>query len=236
MLLLIGTLCAGLVSAQTLKEVATRNLEARGGEKRIRAIETARFTGTMLVGGATEAEFTMEWQRPDHFRLEFLLGGQSGVQAFDGETAWIFMPFLGMPAPQVIPAEQAKSVVEQMDIIDGPFIDLDKKGIELELMGKQDHDGTRAYQVRVTRSGGSTDDHFFDAESFLEVRRENASGSIEFGDYREVGGVHFPHRIEQKAATEGPGQSITIKQVEFNIDIADGRFAMPPPPAAVKED
>lgn len=226
--LLCAAICAGPLHAQTLQEIEKKNLAARGGEQAIRAVKTARFAGTMTMGGEVETPFTMEWKRPGKFRLEFTLGGQTGVQAFDGETAWVHLPFLGMPEPRVVPPEQTSGILEQLDLIDGPFIDTAKRGLKLELVGKQEEGPTGpAFKVKVEREGGATTYHYFDAQSFLEVRRDSGDRSVTFGEYGDADGLRFPHLFETAAGAEAAGQSVRLTEVKLNVDISDARFEMP---------
>jgi hypothetical protein len=52
------------------------------------------------------------------------------------------------------------------------------------------------------------------------------------GDYKEVGGLMVAHSIENGVKGSPQKQKIVIEKVEFNVPIADSRFAMPAKPAA----
>ncbi|HYO14413.1 MAG TPA: hypothetical protein VE685_14550, partial [Thermoanaerobaculia bacterium] len=62
-------------------------------------------------------------------------------------------------------------------------------------------------------------------------------GETMLGNYKEVGGVIFPHSMEQKAAGMPGGMVMTIEKIEVNPDLPTDRFTMPKveKPEAVKQ-
>ena len=100
----LGSLYAGPGAAQSLAEVLGKHYEAIGGLDAWQAIESMKASGTMvLMGGAMQAPITIMQKRPAKSRVEFTVQGMQGVQAYDGETAWIQMPFMGSPDPEPAP-------------------------------------------------------------------------------------------------------------------------------------
>ncbi len=234
--LVLTAFLVGPLAAADLNEIIQQNIEARGGLEKIQAINSVRATGTMtMMGGQMEAPFTWEWKRPNKFRLEFKIQGQSGIQGYDGETAWMHMPFMGKADPEVLPEEAAKEVEDQSDMIDGPFIDSEEKGYTLEYMGEEEVDGTPALKIKVTNKHGDVTYTFLDAEYFLTIKeegkRKQGETEIEFesilGDYKDVEGLIMPHSIEARPKGAPEGQTITIDLFEFGVELDDERFAMP---------
>ena len=72
-------------------------------------------TGTMTMGPGIEAPFTWYWKRPHMLRVEFTLQGQTGIQAFDGTTGWMYMPFMGKTEPEKMPDDLLSNVEDQSD-------------------------------------------------------------------------------------------------------------------------
>ena len=226
------------VAALTVDEVIAKNLEARGGKDKIAAVQSARFTGTMTMGAGGEgmaAPLVLEWKRPNRVRMEFTLQGMTGVQAFDGKAGWALMPFLGKHEPEPMTAEELEGVADMGDLLDGPLYDYAAKGHQVELVGQEEIDGTRAYTLKLTKKNGDVVTMFLDAETFLEIRTVGKSTrrgrEIEFessqGDYRAVGGVLFPHKLEQRVKGAPGGSTIAVDKIELDIDLADSHFAMP---------
>jgi len=166
----------------------------------------------------------------------------TGIQAYDGEVGWQVMPFMGKTDPEKMSAEQLEQMEEQADF-DGALIDWAGKGHQAELVGKDEVEGTAVYTVKLTKKNGNVEVHFLDAEYFLPIKTE---GTTDFqgveteyessvGDYKEVGGVLWPHSFEQKAKGAPAGQVITIEEIAINSDISDDRFKMPEPVAQPAE-
>jgi outer membrane lipoprotein-sorting protein len=229
-----GAVLAVPAQAQSLDEVLNNYYEAIGGVDAWKAIQSMKATGMMQVGPGIEAPFTMTAKRPNKVRIDFTFQGMTGTQAYDGETAWMLMPFMGQTAPEVMPEEDAKDLEEQADI-EGILVDWESKGHQVEYIGLEETEGTQAHKLKITLKWGDTQFYFLDAEYFVpikvEVSREMRGTVVEYetiiSDYKEVGDVIMAHSIESKPKGAPAGQVITIQQVEINIEIDDSTFAMP---------
>lgn len=236
---------AASAAAETADDVIARNIAARGGMEKIKAIQSVDMK---IKANQQGLEFPgkLEWKRPDKVRLEMTIQGKTMVQAYDGKTAWAIMPFLGSPDPQAMPADEAKDMVEQADM-DGPIVDYKAKGNTVELVGREDVEGSPADKLKVTWKNGDVTYVYVDVESGLAVkettRRKQKGSEIEIDSYmtnfKPVEGVLFPFAIENKVQGKSIGQ-FTIEDVKPNVAIDDAAFAMPAPaakpaPAAEKE-
>lgn len=233
-LLLASVLCASVAWAEeSLEDVLAANYEALGGKEKIQAVKSARFTGKMS-GGMMEMPFTIEWKRPGKFRLEFVIQGQTGIQASNGDSFWMYMPIMGKTDPEVMPEEQSKELAHFQHFVDGPFMTAEEVGSTLELMGKEDVEGSEAYRIKRTEDDGDVTYHFLDTEYFLEIKQEakrtQGEDEIEIevavGDYKEIGDLIFAHYMEQKAKGQPAGQVFTFDKIELDVDIDDSRFEM----------
>ncbi len=234
-LTLAGALLASPVAAQDLGEVLDNYYEAVGGLDAWQSVQSMRATGKMAMGGTgIEAPFTVVTKRPDKIRLEFTFQGMTGIQAFDGETAWMVMPFMGSTDPEVMPEDIAKQFKDEGDV-DGPLMGWKESGHQVELIGKEETEGTAAYKIKVTKKDGDVEYYFLDAEYFIPIRVESSSEiqgrtvdiEVVLSDYKEVDGLMVAHSIEQREKGAPSGQVITIEQVELNVDIDDSTFTMP---------
>ena len=232
--LALAALVAVPASAQTLDEILARNLKAKGGLDKMKAAQTIRMTGTMTVGPGMEAPFVMEMKRPNMMRMEFTLQGMTGVQAFDGKTGWQLMPFSGRKDPEPLPEDALKQVEEQADF-DGPLVDYKAKGHALELVGKEKVEGSDAYKLKLMLKNGDVRYIFLDADQYLEVRTEgktnirgtDVEAESTIGDYKEVGGLMFPHALESGQKGSPQKMKMTSQKIELNVPIDDARFKMP---------
>ncbi len=237
-LCLAAALVAGAVGAEemNLDQLLSAHFDALGGADKLQAVESAKITGNMAMGPGMEVPFTMVFARPENMRLEFTMQGMTAVQAYDGETAWSIMPFMGKTDPEVMADDQAKTIKEQADF-DGPLMNWQDKGHQVELMGLEETEGTEAYKLKVTLANGDVRYHYLDSEYFIIIKQEGKTmmqgTEIEFetilSDYKEVDGLMFAHSIEnrQKGAPEGQGQVISFDIIELGADVSDDMFAMP---------
>ena len=216
----------------SLDQVIDNHYEALGGLDKIKSIVSRRMVGRMTMQPGGEAAFTLLSKRPAKARMEITVQGQTGIQAFDGESAWMFMPFMGQTAPEAMPSEMANSMREEADF-DGPLVDYQQKGHTLALLGPDEVEGTPTYKLELTHRNGEVTTYHLNAESFLPIRTES-DRSVQgmqlhvetiLGDYREVNGMMIPHSIQ--VIQDMGSQTLTIEQIEHNIEIDDAQFVMP---------
>lgn len=230
--LIVIVLLALTVSAQTLDEILKKYYEARGGYEKIKAIQTTKLSGKQMVQGL-EIPFTIQQKRPNMFRADATLQGQTIIQAYDGKTAWILNPLTGSTDPIVLPEEQAKRIVEQAEF-DGPLFDFKEKGHTVELIGKEDMEGTPVYKLKITLKDGDIRYYFLDVEYFLELKVASKfkQGETEIdvetflSDYKDVNGQMVAHAVESKRGGTTISQ-ITLETVEFDVPVDDSIFVMP---------
>ena len=246
-IVLVSLLVAAAAGAETADDVIAKFVTARGGMEKIKAIQSLDMT---IKANQQGVEFPgkLEWKRPDKMRLEMTIQGKTMVQAYDGKTAWTVMPILGSPDPQVMSADDAKDVIEQADM-DGPLVDYKAKGNTVELVGKEDVDGSPAWKLKLTLKNGDISYVYIDTETGLGVKetskRKQQGSEIEIDSYltnfKPVEGVLFPFSIENKVAGKSMGQ-FTIDSVKANVPMEDKSFLMPaasakpaPPPEKDKK-
>lgn len=225
--------------AQGVEDVLARHYEAIGGLERWKSLESLRFSGKLIMSAAgMEAPFTMVAARPGKARMEFTFQGMTGIQATDGETAWMLMPFMGQTTAQEMPAAQARSFKQDADV-DGPLVGYEESGHQVELLGTEEVEGNETYKIEVTYPGGAVRHYYLDAERYLPVKIEDTRPvqggevSVEqsLGEYREVGGLILAHtiRLTSPGIPGGP-QVLRVERVELNVPVEDSVFAMPEAP------
>jgi outer membrane lipoprotein-sorting protein len=220
--------------AQTVDEILDKNAAARGGWDKLRALKAYKMTGKMAMGGGMEAPFIMIKSRPENVRMEFTVQGMTGIQAYDGTTGWMVMPFMGKKDPETMTGDMLKDVKEQADF-DGPMVDYKKKGNTVELLGKEEIEGTPAYKLKLTTKAGDETIIYVDADSFLEIKMQakrkiqgqEMETETSLGNYQEFNGMLFPMSIEMKPKGAPSGQTITISKIEIDPAVDAQLFGMP---------
>ncbi len=232
--LLVAGLAGAAVQAQTADEIIAKNIEARGGKDKIKAVQSIRMTGKIAMGQGMEAPILMEVARPNKLRMEFTMQGMTGIQAYDGKTGWSVMPFMGKKDAETMSAEEIKQTEDQADL-DGMLVDYKEKGHQIEYVGKEDVEGTPAHKLKVTKKNGDVVNVYIDAESYMDikeagkvnVRGQEIENEVTFGDFKPVEGVIYPFSMEQKPKGAPAGTMITISKIEVNPALDASRFSMP---------
>lgn len=229
--------CSLSLSAQTLDEVLAKINDAKGGVAKIKSVNTIIRSGKAIMGGGQmKMDFSSLEQRPNKTRQDITIQGVKATPAaFDGKVAWRVMPMMGVKDPQQMSKEETEEMAEQADI-DGETVDYQAKGLKLELLGKEDVEGSPAYKIKITRKNGNTATDFYDAESYLLVKRTSKTknpqtgGELEsetlFSDYRKVEGVTMSFQQESRFGGKTQMQIVTDK-VELNKPLDDKMFMMP---------
>jgi outer membrane lipoprotein-sorting protein len=222
-------------SAQTVDDVIKKSIEAKGGIQKIKAIKTVKVTAKVIQGGI-EIPIIIQQKRPHFVRVDVTFQGKSQSMAYDGESGWKTDPFQGSPDPEKIAGDDLKQAEEQADM-DGPLVDYKEKGHTVELVGKEDMEGTPAYKLKLTLKNGDVRNIYLDAENYLELKvnmkRKTPGGEIEVdqyvGNYKPVNGVMFAFSLESKVKGQTAAQ-ITIDKIETDVAIDDSLFKMPAKP------
>jgi outer membrane lipoprotein-sorting protein len=230
-----AALLALSASAQTADELIDKSIKARGGLEKLKAVQAMKLTGKMKMG-PIEAPFTVLKKRPENIRIEFTIQGMTGVQAYDGSTGWTLMPFLGKKDPEAMSADALKDFKDEADF-DGPTVEYKKKGNKVELLGREDVQGTPAYKLKVTTREGNETIVYLDSKSYLDIKAvskhdiegEEMEEETTLGDYKDVGGLLFPFSIESHVkGHDEMARSITVEKVDLNPGAVDAAvFHMP---------
>lgn len=222
------------VQAQTAEELVNKNIEARGGIEKIKAIKSMRITGKLIAGGGFTAATMQENQRPNLVRETFSLQGMTAVTAYDGATGWQIQPFGGKKDPELMGEDDLKDLLLDADF-DGPLVDYKEKGNTVEFMGHDVVDGDDALRLKVTLKDGDIIYYFLDPDTYLEIRKEVQEfirGSVretvlEMGSYKPVAGVMYSYSISQGSKANPAQQTTAVEKIEVNINIDPADFAVP---------
>lgn len=227
---------SGLVaSSQTAEELVNKNIEARGGMEKIKAIQTIRITGKLVAPGGFTAQISQENMRPNFVRTTFTLQGMTAVQAYDGTTGWRTRPFGGRKDPQLMGEDDMRDLLIESDF-DGPLVDYKAKGNTVEYLGHDTVDGDDALRLKVTLKNGDIIYYYLDPDAYLEIRRETQEfirGSVrehasEMGSYKPVAGVMFPFSMASGSKNDPTSWSTTtIDKIEVNVPLENSEFAVP---------
>jgi hypothetical protein len=234
-ILLTAVCCLSVCAqAQTAAELIEKNIQAKGGIDKIKAIKSVRMTGKLSGGGGFTAIVGAETQRPNLVRETVSLQGMTAITAYDGTTGWQIQPFGGKKDPQLMGEDDLRDLQLDADF-DGPLVDCKEKGNTVEYLGHDTVDGDDALRLKVTLKDGDIIYYYLDPDTYLEIRKEVQEfirGSMresvsEMGSYKPVAGVMFPFSISQGSKSNPAESTTTIEKIEVNVAIDPSDFAVP---------
>lgn len=234
----IIVLCAAAAAQQpprpslTAEQVIEKSIQASGGRQAMEKLSSTHAKGTMEFK-PMDMRGTVEiyGKAPNKQLVVTLIEGVGEIrQGFDGQVAW------GQGAAGDI-TEIGGAALE--DLKRSATFNAPLKWREIfpkaELAGEETVGGRKAYVLKLTTAAGKLVTHYYDAETFYLLRdmgiRETPQGAMEitadFSDYREVGGIKVPFRINQVMPMAEI--VITISEMQNNIAIPDSQFSKPAP-------
>jgi hypothetical protein len=232
MLAAILLVLSSTASAQTVDDLVAKNIEARGGLAKLKAIDSVRIERT-VAAVFTDIDIVIYKKRPNLYRSE-QKAKDSATPTIRGfsDTAW-------ESAGGKTGVREGAGAVEQREIdadFDGFLVDYRDKGHTIVLEGKQKLGPTEVYKLKVTMKSGAERIVYLDAATYLEKRHEGTielgpnrrvKTTIDYGDWRDVNGVKFPFAIEEER--DAPGQTFVhyTKRIEVNVPIDEALFRMP---------
>jgi hypothetical protein len=234
-ILIAATAFAQDKPAPTVDELVAKNIEAKGGAEALRALQSLRLTGKLLVNnGQIQLGYVETRKRPNEVRSEATLQGMTAVDAYDGKEGWKISPFQGRKDPEKMSADDTKSIMEDGEI-DGPLVNWKEKGSTVEYLGTEDVDGTPAHKLKVVRKNGDVIFVYLDPDHFLEIRtisqRVEHGAQIEvesdIGEYEKIAGVFIPFSNESGPKGSTDKQKIVIEKAEPNVLVDDAVFHFP---------
>ncbi len=234
-ILLIAACCCSVSSfSQTAEELIAKNIQAKGGLEKMKAIKSLRMTGKFEGGGGFTASESQENQRPNLIRQTFSLQGMTAVQAYDGTSGWQIQPFEGHKDPDLMGEDDLRDLLLDADF-DGPLVDYKEKGNTVEYLGHDVVDGDDALRLKVTLKNGDLVYYYLDPDTYLEIRKEIQQfirGSVRdrvvgLGSYKPVNGVMYPFSISQGTKTHPDDQTSTVQKIEANVTIDPADFMLP---------
>jgi hypothetical protein len=235
LLLLTFLLAAVTAHAQLGHEIAKKHA-ARAGDK-LAALTALRAEGRTFINEEV-VPFTLVAQRPNRLRVESFTPLRRVAQVYDGTgKPWVSHSEVKAGAPLDMSAVDAKDFIANADF-DGPLVNFAEKGYSVDYAGEEMIDGRNAYKLLLMNKSDNIFFLWVDADNHEIVKRtayrifSNQRVAVDtfFKDFRSVGGVLQPHRIE----TVANGRTLyvmLIDRMEANPPaIPPETFARPAPP------
>lgn len=218
--------------APTAREIGDAYIENTGGKDAWLAVKAMKINGTAAMQGM-EFPMVMTNAEGDKQLLEIDVQGQKIVQAFDGETAWQVMPFMGITEPTPMSEDESEQMKSTKFLSE--FINTEERGFKLETVAGKEVEGTPTYGVRVSHEDGYDVTYYFDQEYMIPVMtttpikagpQKGAMMETYLSDYQEVETIMMPMFMEVKF-NGTTVQKITLNKAEINPEVNDEMFSLP---------
>ncbi len=214
-------------AGMTADQVFKKYIAAMGGEKGFNSVKDIKITGSSEIQG-TPLVITETKKAPNKWKqtIDVSMGGKTMTvqkQSFDGTKG--YQEAQGQKAD--VTGDDLEELKESADIA----MDLhpEKYGIKRTLKGMEQVNGNNAYVLSVVNGKGKKSTEYYDATSFLLVKKIQGEGEklqiSEYSDYKEVPGTDgykLPYKVTETAG--GQSFSETVTSVEVNKGIADTEF------------
>jgi hypothetical protein len=226
LMILIATLCSMHIQAQTLDEIIDKNIAAMGGKDKLLALNSVSMEGTLSFSGQNIPIKIIQLNNKGQ-KVTLTINGMVNYTIQTKDSGWNYFPIQGQTKPEVMPSAVIKEMSDGLDI-QGSFLNYKEKGHTVELIGKDDVDGTECFKIRMVTKSGLEETLFIDPANYYvikSVEKTKASGkeqeqSQTFSNFKKMdSGYVFPLSL----TGFGPGE-LKITKIEVNIPIDESLF------------
>ena len=225
---------APFLHAQTVDEIIAKCIEARGGIRKLKAVQSLRMTGRISFGPNLDGTLLVEMKRPSKLREQVTIADKTMLRTTNGKEGWVINQFEEDPGPKPVPATELANMLQKADF-DRPLVDYKEKGTKAELAGRDKVEDKDAFKLKVTLKDGQIRYDYIGTSSYLElkwegrVKKDDEDFQAEsfFHDYRSVEAVMYPFEIDSDSPGSESRQKIIFDKIEVNPALNDARFEKP---------
>lgn len=179
-------------------EIVERSYAALGGRRALADLRAYRLEGHMEGLSGFPGSFTLFAAAPDRRRVDWDIGYISQSWAFDGSRGW-----QRNASVRDVVGDELQRMQRASQFL--PILALPQDVSSLLATEESDAAGTSRYVIHFTGPTGLEESLSFDTDSFLPVRESRQERfeegplevSVNYLDYRRVGRVMMPFRIEE---------------------------------------
>lgn len=224
------------LNAQTVDQIISKYVKAKGGYQKLLSVHSQRLTGTISFSTNESGPFSVTIEQPFKMREEFEMNGKKIIRVLNDTLGWILNPFTGKGEAQVLPVKIVEEMRGAADF-NGPLIDYKVKGNVIKYLGIDTVEGKAAYKLKVIQKDSIIGYQYIDIRSGLELKWEGEIGSkgnehlmqSVFSNYKKVDGIMYAFNITSGVPGGPAQQQIMINKVEVNPKLNDNLFMKPMP-------
>ena len=224
-LLIITMTVTQTLFSQTANDVVNKYITAMGGKQKLSSLKTVRKEGSMSVQG-TDIGMAITIKHLAGMRVDISAMGTENYEIITPAKGITFMPVQGMSEPSVMPDEQVKATLRQLDL-EGSFVNYEEKGTTVELIGTENVDGENCYNLKVTDKNNLITNYFISINTSFILKTsgkrvmngEDIDVLTTYSNYKQnAEGFWFPYSISNMRGTTD------FSKIDTNIPIDDSIF------------
>lgn len=193
--------------AQTAKEIIDKNIELSGGLTSWKLLNSVLLQGKVILGIKDEYPIKIYQQRPNLTKTVLTINGKdTAIEGYDGSKGYAMN--YATNKLQVYPEYVSES-------FDNDFIDWENKGFEAKYLGKEKVGEIYCHKVELTKNVNKNV-YYFDTKSFMLLKEVKKDESLLYSDYKKVGNLVMPFRIESSSSKKDGDYVILLNKVEIN--------------------
>ena len=225
--LFLATFLFTAAQAQTADEIISKHLAAIGGVENWKKVNSMKMEAALDVQGM-EVPLNIYQVHNKGQRQEYTVMNMTGYSIITPDAGWNFNPMMGQTKAEPITADELKAGKDNLDL-QGDLIDYAAKGHKVELLGKEDIDGTEAFKLKLTRKSGSEVINYIDPSTYyiirsvskVKVNGQEVEQKVNMGNYQKLPeGIVVPFSMEMPGAPA----PVNIKKVEVNPTLDPALF------------
>ena len=208
----------------TAEKIIDNYLKAIGGKDALQKINSYSAIVSMNMMGQ-KLSGTMKKMVPYSTSMELKMGNMTAFKmVFDGTKG--YQAQMGQQAPlgeeEIKTQKDEKGVFPQLHYAEAPY--------KISLDGTAKVNGEDSYKIKVVKPSGSIGHEFYSIKtgylvkqiSTLKVQGQEMEQSVEFGDYKDIGGILTPTSITQNAA--GQEMPMKLSDIKYNAGVTAEDF------------
>lgn len=213
--ILFSLIFSTLIFAQSAKDIIDQNLEVSGGLTNWKLLNSIMLQGKVSLGIKDIYPIKIYQHRPNLTKTVITIGKKdTAIEGYDGEKGY------GMNY-----ATNKLQVYDNFmpESFDNDFIDYENKGFTAELQGKEKIGNDLCFKVELTKNVNKTI-YFFDVKTYMLLREIKKDETLNYSDYRKVGSLLMPYRIESSSPKKDGDYVMLINKIETNKEFPENTF------------
>jgi hypothetical protein len=203
------------IVAQTAKDIIDKNIELSGGLTNWKLLNSILLQGKVILGVRDEYPIKIYQQRPNLTKTVITIGGKdTAIEGYDGKKGYAMN--YATNKVQEYPDYSPES-------FDNDFIDWESKGFDAKYLGKEKIGNIYCHKVELTKNV-NVNVYYFDAKSYMLVKEVKKDETLLYSDYKKVGNLLLPFRIESSSAKKDGDYVMLINRVDINKVFPDNTF------------